>query len=106
MANVNDKFFTPNESFVKLYKALFQSPEFETPIEILLYSIILNYPENTYSGRQEVLARYCKVKDLRTIRKMLRSLEKKGLLRITSCRGKYGAFRSYTILRRPLNDKA
>lgn len=89
-----------NKHFKKLYNFMLHSNEFGSPLELLVYAVIYAYPGKCFSGRQEFLAKICKVKNTKTIRKVLNSLEDKGLISIhKKIGGKYNSNRKYEILR-------
>lgn len=89
-----------NKHFKKLYNFMLHSNEFDSPLELLVYAIIYAYPCKCFSGRQEFLAKICKVKNTKTIRKALNSLKDKGLIAIhKNVGGKYNSNRKYEILR-------
>lgn len=90
------------EHFKKLYDFMLKSPELSTTLEILLYAVIYSYPGHLFKGRQDVLAKWCKIKQTKTVRKALQSLEDKGLISVEKMGGEFNAFRKYRILRKPV----
>lgn len=86
--------------FKKLYNFMLHSNELDSPLELLVYAVIYSYPDKCFSGSQEFLAKICKVKNTKTIRKALNSLYRKGLISIhKNIGGKYNSNRKYEILR-------
>lgn len=84
--------------FKKLYEDFLENDKLETIYEVMVYTIIYSYPQHIFQGQQKILAKWCKCKDTKTIRKALKNLQKKGLLEIKKKGGHYNAYRYYKII--------